>query len=136
MRAVKAIVVPKIYDILKDFPNSPEDPSFLPLLRQLVKVTIGINAQAIEERHLDLHTHVVMHCTSNSPTDLLETATLVRPMLKLLSRLRHKLAGQIHSQIQRDINAAAKVNNLNRLRVLHAELLLFEAQPEGDQSGQ
>ncbi|KAH0169389.1 hypothetical protein KCU67_g3082, partial [Aureobasidium melanogenum] len=136
MKAVKTILVPKICDILKDFPTSPEDDSFLPLLRQLVEATVANTPQAIEEKHLDLLTHVVTHCTSGSPTDQVKTASLVRPILKILSRHRHNLAGQTHSQIQRDINAAARAKDLDWLRALHAELLLFEAQHEGEQEGQ
>ncbi|KAG9831050.1 hypothetical protein KCU98_g13394, partial [Aureobasidium melanogenum] len=136
MRAVKTILIPKIGDILKDFPTAPEDESFPPLLRQLVTATVANTPQAIEERHLDLLTYVVTHCTSSSPTDQVKPASLVRPILKILSRHRQNLAGQTHSQIQRDINAAARANDLNWLRVLHAELLLFEAQHDGDQNGQ
>ncbi|KAG9583945.1 hypothetical protein KCU77_g9832, partial [Aureobasidium melanogenum] len=136
MEAVKTVLIPKICDILKDFPTSPEDESFLPLLRQLVRATVANTPQAIEERHLDLLTHVVTHCTSSSPTDQVKTASLVRPILKILSRNRHNLAGQTHSQIQRDINPATRASDLDWLRALHAELLLFEAQHEGDHEGQ
>ncbi|KAH0367308.1 hypothetical protein KCU65_g4705, partial [Aureobasidium melanogenum] len=136
MRAVKKILVPQICDILKDFPTAPEDESFLPLLRQLLKAAVANTPRTTEEQHLDLLTHVVTHCTSSSSTDQVDITSLVRPVLKILSRHRPKLAMQTHSQIQRDINAAARANDLNWLRALHAELLLFEAQHEGDENGE
>lgn len=136
MRAVKKILVPQICDILKDFPTAPEDESFLPLLRQLLKAAVANTPQTTEEKYLDLLTHVVTHCTSSSPSDPMDIASLVRPVLRILSRHRAKLAIQTHSQIQRDINAAARANDLGWLRALHAELMLFEAQHEVDQNGQ
>ncbi|KAG9946587.1 hypothetical protein KCU85_g6354, partial [Aureobasidium melanogenum] len=136
MRAVKMILVPKICDILKDFPTAPEDESFLPLLRQLLKAAVANTPQTMEDKHLDLLTHVVTHCTSSSQSDPMDIAGLVRPVLRILSRHRAKLAIQTHSQIQRDINAVARANDLGWLRALHAELLLFEAQHEADQNGQ
>lgn len=107
----------------------------MPLLRQLFKAAVANTTQDIKGRHLDLYTHVVTYCTSSSPTDQVETTSLVRPVLEILTRNRHRLAKEIHSQIQRDISGAARANSLGRLRVLPAELLLFEAQCEGDQNG-
>ncbi|KAK6006923.1 hypothetical protein QM012_005931 [Aureobasidium pullulans] len=136
IRAVKAILTPKICDLLKDFPTAHEDKFFSPLLHQLIRAAVANIPQAIEERHLDLYTHVVTNCTSTSPIDQVETASLVRPVLKNLSRHRHKMGSQTHSQIQRDINAAARANNVDWRRASQADLLLHEAQHEEEQSGQ
>jgi hypothetical protein len=97
MRVVTAHLIPKICDILKDFPAAPDDQSFLPLLRQLVRVTVANQPQAMEEKHLDRATHVIVHCTSTSSTDQVETASIVRPVLKILSRHRQKMATDTHS---------------------------------------
>jgi hypothetical protein len=97
MRVVTAHLIPKICDILKDFPAAPDDQSCLPLLRQLVRVTVANQPQAMEEKHLDLATHVIVHCTSTSSTDQVETASIVRPVLKILSRHRQKMATDTHS---------------------------------------
>jgi hypothetical protein len=120
MRAVRTMLIPKICDILKDFPTAPDDESFQPLLRQLVKVTVANQSQAMEEKHLDLATHVIVHSTSTSPTDQVDTGSLVRPVLRILSRHRQKMATDTHSQLQRDMNIAARANDLGRLRAIHA----------------
>jgi hypothetical protein len=137
MRAVKTILMHKVCDILKDFPTAPDDDSFLPLLAQLVKVTVAnLPPQVVEEKYLDLSTHVIIYCTSSSPTYQMETSSLVRPVLRILSRHRHRLAAHVHSQLQRDLNVAARATDLGRLRAIYAQLLLLEAHYEGDQSEQ
>lgn len=137
MRAVKTILIHKVCDILKDFPTAPDDKSFLPLLAQLVKATVAnLPPQVVEEKHLDLSTHVIIHCTSSSPTCQAETSSLVRPVLKVLSRHRHRLAADVHSQLQRDLNVAARATDFGKLRAIYAQLLLLEAHYEGGQSGQ
>jgi hypothetical protein len=136
MRAVRTILIPMLCDILKDFPTAPDDESFLPLLRQLVKATVANLPQAMEEKHLDLATHVIVHCTSSSSTDQVEAANLVRPVLKILSKHRQRMTADTHSQLQRELNNAAKANDLEKLRAKHAQLLLLEARHEESQNEQ
>lgn len=133
---VKATLIPKLYDILKDFPTAPNDELFLPLLRQLVKATVANLPEVIEEKFLDLSTHVVIHCISSSATDQVNAASLVRPVLRTLSRNRHRVAADAYSLLQRGLNDAARADNHVRLRAMHAQLLLLEAQHENDQSEQ
>lgn len=128
MAAVKAILIPRLCDILKDFPTAPDDESFLPLLSQLVKVTVANLPEAMEERFIDLSTHVIVRCTSSSSISQVDTASLVRPVVRILSRHRHKMAADAYSVLQRTLNEAARANDLDRLRAIHAESLLFEAQ--------
>jgi len=136
MRAVKDILIPKICDILKDFPTAPDDELFLPLLGQLIKATIANESRAIEDKSLDLSTHVVIHITASSLTDQVATSSLVRPVLKILPRHRHRLATEIHSLLQRDLSNAAKANDHGRLRAIYAQLLFLEARREIEQSEQ
>jgi len=136
MGNVKATLIPKLYDILKDFPTAPNDELFLPLLRQLVKATVANLPEIIEEKFLDLSTHVVIHCVSSSATDQVNAASLVRPVLRILSRNRHRMAADAYSLLQRGLNDAARADNHVRLRAMHAQLLLLEAQHENDQSEQ
>lgn len=130
MAAVKAILNPRLCDILKDFPTAPDDESFLPLLSQLVKATTANLPQAIEEKLVDLSTHVIVHCTSGSFTAQVDTTSLVRPVVKILSRHRHKMAADTYSVLQRGLADAARANNLGRLRAIYVHMLLSEAQQE------
>ncbi|CAD0106307.1 unnamed protein product [Aureobasidium uvarum] len=136
MRAVKKVLIPKICDILRDFLTSPEDEAFMPLLRQLVKATVADTTQAIDDKHLDLLNHVVTHCTSSSPTDPSEITSITRPILRILMKHRCRLATETHSRMQRDIDSMAMRRDMERLRVIYAEMLLFEAQAEEGQNDQ
>jgi hypothetical protein len=136
MRAVRTILIPMICDILKDFPTAPDDELFLPLLRQLVKATVANLPRAMEEKHLDLATHVIVHCTSSLCTDKVEAANLVRSVLGILSKHRQRMTADTHSQLQRELNTAAKTNDLEKLRAKHAQLLLVEARYEEGQNEQ
>jgi hypothetical protein len=136
MRAIRTILIPMICDILKDFPTAPDDESFLPLLRQLVKATVANLPRAMEEKHLDLATHVIVHCTSSPSTDQVEAANIVRPVLRILSKHRQRMTADTHSQLQRELSNAAKANDLEKLRAKHAQLLLLEARYEEGQDEQ
>ena len=136
MAAVKTVLIPRLCDILKDFPTAPDNDSFLTLLSQLVKVTVANLPHAIEEKFIDLSTHVIIHCTSSSSTDQVDATSLVRPVVKILSRHRHQMAADVYSLLQRSLNDAARANNLGKLRAIHAQLLLVEAQHEITRSEQ
>jgi hypothetical protein len=129
-RAVTQELIPKIYDILKDFPTAPDDALFLLLLRRLVKATATSMPRVMEEAYLDLSTHVVIQCPNTSSTNQVETASLVRPVLRILSRHRQRMATDTHSQLQREVSSAAKVNDSNQLCDIHAQLLILEAHHE------
>lgn len=134
MRNVIIILIPKLCDILKDFPAAPDDKLFLPLLRQLVKAAVTNLSEVVEEKFLDLSTHVVTHCTSSLSTDQVSTSSLVRAVLRILSRHRHKMSADAYSLRQRGLNDAARANDIARLRAMHAQLMLLEAQHENEQN--
>jgi hypothetical protein len=135
-RAITQELIPKIYDILKDFPTAPDDESFLPLLRRLVKATATNLPRVMEEAYLDLSTHVVMQCPDTSSTNQVETASLVRPVLRILFRHRQRMVRDTHSQLQLEVSSAAKANDLNKLCDIYAQLLILEAHHEESQVGQ
>lgn len=130
-RAATQELIPKIYDVLKDFPTAPDDELLPSLLRRLVKATATNLPRLMEEAYLDLSTHVVIQCPNTSSTNQVETASLVRPVLWILSRHRQRMATDTHSQLQREVSSAAKANDLNKLRDIHAQLLILEAHDEG-----
>ena len=100
------------------------------MLRELVKATAANVPEDIEGKFVDLSIHVYMHCTSIPTADQMDTASLLRPVVVILSRHRHQMAADTYSLLQRGLSDAARANDLTRLRAIHVQLLLLEAQHE------
>lgn len=127
---IKTTLIPRLCDIIKDFPTAPDNEKFLHLLRELVKATAANVPEDIEGKFVDLSIHVYMHCTSIPTADQMDTASLLRPVVVILSRHRHQMAADTYSLLQRGLSDAARANDLTRLRAIHVQLLLLEAQHE------
>ncbi|THY36916.1 hypothetical protein D6D01_00039 [Aureobasidium pullulans] len=127
-QAAIRLLTPKISEILRDFPTSHEDPTFMLLLRDVVKATITGDTKSIEDSILELETHVVTTTVNKLSNNLNEMAVLARPILETLRRWHVQDPAINCGETRLTINRMSMARDSDGLRNMHAKMLIWEAR--------